>query len=188
MQPSTAGIQQSAIIQKQLSDMHVDLWLKEDLLHVHWWILIGLDCVLVATWFLLLRREGLRETCLYAAVMAVFALGLEEYGEELILWDYPTDIIPYFPPLTSVNLLLLPLAFSILHQRCRTWKRFLWAALIASAAVSLVAEPLLAYGKLYELVNWEHYFSLPAYYILALVTRFVTVKIAAVSERYCRQA
>jgi hypothetical protein len=183
MQPLPTGVQQSEVIQGQLSKMHLDTWLKDDLFHANWWILIALVCIFVVAWFLLLKREGLRETCLFAAIVTILALSFVEYGEELILWDYPADIIPYFPSLTSINLILLPLAFSILYQRFRTWRSFLWAALIASAAVSLVVEPLLALGHLYELVNWRYYFSLPVYLILALAAKFFTEKIAAINAR-----
>lgn len=187
MRPLPTDTPQSVEMQRQLSDMHLSNWLQYDLFHANWWILIGLICISVVAWFLLVRREGLRQTCLYAAIALLLTLGLFEYGEELILWDYPTDIIPYFPPLTSVNLLILPLAFSILYQRLRSWKSFLWAALGACVAVSFVIEPLLALGRIYELVNWRYYFSLPVYFILAVFTRFLTGKIVSIEARYQRR-
>lgn len=186
MQPSATGIQPSVELQKQLTQLHISMWLKEDLLHLDWWILIGLVCASVGAWFLLIKREGLKEACLYAAIAALLAFGVNEYGEELILWDYPTDIIPYFPPLTSINLILLPLALSVLYQRFRTWKSFLWAALIASAAVSLVVEPLLALANMYEPINWNYFFSLPVFYLLAVVARWMTEKVTAISRRNLR--
>lgn len=174
MQPSPTALPPSVAFQKQLTDLHIRMWREQDLFHANWWILIGLVCACVAAWFWLIRRAGLKEACLYVLVAAIFSFGINEYGEELILWDYPTDIVPYFPALTSINLIILPLVFSILYQRFRTWKGFLWASLIASAAISLAIDPLLAWGRLYTLINWRYAFSLPVYFLLAVATRVIT--------------
>jgi hypothetical protein len=183
MQLSPPEIPGSVVLQKHLTLTHIDMWLKDDVFHNRWWILLGLICVSLIIWFILLDKSRAKDICLYAALSTVFVLGMVEYGEELILWDYPTDIIPIFPPLTSFNLLLLPLAYSLLYQSFRTWKGFIGSTIVVSAIISFVIEPLLSWGDLYQLINWKYYFSYPVYIALALVTKVLTIKINEITQR-----
>ena len=92
---------------------------------------------------MLLDKSRRMEICLYAPLALIIAMGIVEYGEELTLWDYPTDIIPIFPPLTSANLLMLPLSYSLAHQYFHTTGRFVVAVLIITGVICFVIEPLL---------------------------------------------
>lgn len=178
---------ESVPLQAQLSQMHVQDWLQNDVFHPKWWALIALLILSAAVWCLLLDKKRAKEVCLFAALCAVFALGLFEYGDELTLWDYPVDVIPFFPPLTSVNLILLPMVFSLLYQRFFSWKGYVIAVLAASAVVSFAVEPLLSLAEMYQLVNWNHILSFLVYTAVALLTRALTKKVLAITDRFGRQ-
>lgn len=164
-------------IQKYLTSLHIDQWLRDGLFHYKWWILILLVLVSLLIWWNRIDKSRLHEICLYAALAAIIAMGIFEWGEELTLWEFPIDIIPIFPPLSSINLIGLPLIYSLAYQHFRTWKGFLWATLLITAVICFVFEPLLAWAGLYQLLKWEYYYSFPVYAAMAVGTKAVADKI-----------
>lgn len=180
--PAASEIPKSVIDQSKLSAEHIDDWLKTDVFHARWWILVGIVLISFITWLILLDKSRLKETILFAAITTIIILALNEDGEELILWDYPTDIIPIFPPLTSVNLLMLPLAYSLAYQYFKTRWRFTWAVLIITAVLCFAIEPLLSLGDLFKLLNWQYWWGYPFYAASALAVRAV-IKAAVKTEQ-----
>jgi hypothetical protein len=174
-------------IQKRLTSIHIDNWIKEDVFKLRWWLLIAFILISIFIWWYLLDKSRAYEICLYVALAAIFALGVREYGEELTLWDYPTDIIPIFPPLTSINLIILPLMYSLIYQYFSAKKSFLWATLIATAIFCFILEPLFSLGGLYQLIHWKYYFSFPLYALMAIFIRVLVIKINSITKDYRHQ-
>jgi hypothetical protein len=171
-------------IQKYLTALHIEEWLLDDVFHFKWWLLLGLILAAFFIWWKKLDKSRLPETCLYAALTTIMALGIFEWGEELILWEFPTDIIPIFPPLSSVNLIMLPLAYSFTYQYFKTWKGFIFAAVIVTAVICFVIEPVLVWVGLYELVKWKYYFSFPVYLVAAIGIRALVIKLIKIQNKY----
>ncbi len=176
-------IPQSVLFQQKLTDLHIEQWLAEEVFHARWWILIGLLIVMWLAWFLLLDKAKAKEACLFLVLAFIVVLGIDEYGEELVLWEYPTDIIPIFPPLTSANLISVPLTCSIVFQRFPDLKRYAIAVLILTATISFVFEPLLAWGGLYQLVNWRYVYSFFVYLAAAFAVRFIAKKFLQIEDK-----
>jgi hypothetical protein len=164
-------------IQKQLTDMHIKDWLQNDVFHFRWWLLIILIAVLFLVWHRMLDKSRMREICLFAVLSAVIFMGVNEYGEELTLWDYPTDLIPIFPPLSSINLLSFPLLYSLVYQHFHQKKSYIYAVVITSAIFCFIAEPLLSWGGFYHLDHWSYFFSFPLYIAVAMGVRVMVIKI-----------
>ncbi|SHH61168.1 hypothetical protein SAMN02745823_00471 [Sporobacter termitidis DSM 10068] len=164
-------------IQKQLTELRVQRWLDDELFSPLWWILIAAMIALVVLWWVLIRREKILEVSLFAFLAAVIYMGICEYGEELTLWDFPTDIIAYFPTLSAINFVLLGLGFSLLYQYFEQTMSFAWAAAVFSAAVCFGADPLLSAAGLYRLVRWHYFESLPIYFASAVLVRTAVVRI-----------
>lgn len=177
-----SDIPQSVQAQRDLTSDHIDGWLNH-VLQPSWWVLVGLIVVCIAVWLILLDKKRLRETLLFAAIFSIIGLGMAEYGEELILWDYPVDLIAIFPPLTSINLLLMSLSYSLAYQYCKTSWVFFAAVLGITAVLCFGVEPLLSAGNLYELLNWRHWWSFPFYSVAALTVRMMTIKIFRIEEQ-----
>jgi hypothetical protein len=169
-------------IQKHLTSMHIDSWLKEDVFKLRWWLLIAFILITIFVWWYLLDKLRAHEVCLYVVLAIIIALGIREYGEELTLWDYPTDIIPIFPPLTSINLMALPLIYSLIYQYFSTKKSFFWATIIATAIFCFILEPLFSLGDFYKLIHWEYYYSFFLYTLMAIFIRKLVIKINLVTR------
>jgi hypothetical protein len=182
-----SDIPQSVKDQTELTKANIDDWLKNDVFHAGWWILICLVVLTVIIWLVLLDKSRLKETVLFAALFFIIILATDEYGDELILWYYPVDIIPIFRTLTSYNLLLLPMAYSLVYQYFKTTRRFVFAALAVTAVICFAVEPLLSLGNLYRLLNWQYWWGFPFYFAAALLVRKITLKAFSISERSAEQ-
>ncbi|VBB07401.1 Hypothetical protein LUCI_2646 [Lucifera butyrica] len=179
---ATSGISADIPIQKLITSIRIDEWLQEDLFHFRWWILIGIFTFSAFIWCKNVDKTRLPEITLCAGFTTIATLILDEFGEELTMWDYPTDVLPLFPPLTAIDLASLPIIYSLIYQRFKTWKSFLWASIVMSAIFSFVFEPLLAWGGIYQLLKWKYYYGFPIYVILALFIKWLVTKIYAIAK------
>lgn len=175
-------IPKSVDIQKQLTDVHIKEWLEADFLQFRWWLLVILFVVLLLIWWMLLDKARILEISLFVILSAILFMGVHEYGEELTLWDYPTDIIPVFPPLSSFNLFSLPLLYSLVYQSFGERKRFLFAALLTTSIFCFLIEPLLSWGGFYHLLRWNYFFSAIIYFAVAISVRAAVKKIYAIKR------
>ena len=179
----TSSVPQSVDFQRWLTSDHIDQWLAEDFLRFRWWALIFILAACAFAWWKLLDKSRLKETVLFTAVGFIVVLGINEYGQELILWDYPTDVIPIFPPLSSVNLIMLPFLYSLVFQRFSSFRPYLWATLAVTAIFCFVVEPLLTLGGFFQLLNWRYWMSFPLYVIMALLVRLLSVKALRITAK-----
>jgi len=174
-------------IQKLLTSAHLAEWLRQDLFQLKWWLLLGLTVVAVVIWWKLLDKRRLPEVLLYALLTMTVMMGVDEYGEELVLWDYPIDLVPIFPVITAANLLILPLAYSLVYQKFTPGKSFLLVSVLVAALISFVFEPALAWSGYYQLLTWKYYYGFPLYIAIALSVRWTVVKIFGVAAKAQKQ-
>jgi hypothetical protein len=177
-------IPKDVVIQKYLTSLHIDDWVKKDVFTIRWWIMLGLLFIALLVWLKLLHKATLHEICLYTVIAFIFVLGIDEYGDELTLWDYPIDVNPIFRPLTSLNLMILPLIYSLVYQYFRTRKSFALATIIITSIICFIIEPLLALGGFYQLLHWKYYFNFPIYVGMAILVKALVIKINSITEKF----
>lgn len=177
-------IPKSVIIQKYLTSLHIEEWLKQDVFHFRWWCLLCLIFIMFIIWWILVDKSRIPEICLYLTLATIIFMGLHEYGEELTLWDYPTDIIAIFPPLSSINLLSMPLVYSLVYQHYKTKKSFLWATSIITALICFIIDPILTWGGFYQLLHWKYYYNFLIYVPIAILLRFIVIKICNITVKH----
>lgn len=182
--PEATTVPQSVDLQWQLTLDRIDRWLAEDFLRLRWWVLIVFYIACAMLWWKLLDKRRLKEIVLFTALAYIIALTINEYGQELILWDYPVDVIPFFPPLSSVNLLLLPPLYSLVYQRFSSLKTYFPAMLVATGLFCFAVEPLLSWGGFFELLNWKYWLSFPVYTAMALLMRGLALAAFKITAKY----
>lgn len=170
-------------LQRLLTDLRINEWLQEDLFHFRWFFLIGVFVFSVFVWCKLVDKSRLPEITLHAGLIAIITLVLDEIGEELTLWEYPSDIIAIFPPLSAVDLASLPIIYSLIYQYCKTWRSFLWTTLIMAGVFCFILEPLLVWSDFYQPLQWKFYYGFPIYIIMAIFIRWMVLKIYAVARK-----
>lgn len=170
-------------LQKLLTNLRINEWQREDLFHFRWFFLIGVFIFSTLVWCKLVDKSRLPEITLHAGLTTIITLVLDEIGEELTLWEYPSDIIAIFPPLSAVDLASLPIIYSLIYQYYNTWKSFLWATLIMATVFCFILEPLLVWGDFYQLLKWKYYYGFPVYIIMAIFIRWMVLKIYATARK-----
>lgn len=171
-------------IQRKLTSLHIDAWLHDGVLQWRWWLLIFLIVAFLFVWWKLVGKSRFHDISLYALLMLIIAMGINEYGAELILWDYPVDIIPIFPPLSSINLISLPLVYSIVYKLFKDRKSFIIWTLLVTAVICFILEPLLTLTGLYQLIRGKYYYNFLIYAPSAIFVRYLTNKIRKEEKDY----
>jgi hypothetical protein len=170
-------------VQKLLTYVHIDEWLQEDVFQLKWWFLLGMLLFAAVVWWKMLDRTRLPEIILYAVLTTIVIMGIDEYGEELTAWTYPTEISPIFSVFTAINLAAVPIVFSLIYQHFRTWTSFIRATVVMVGLLSFVFEPALTWGGFYQLLTWKYYYSFVVYLAVALLIRWIVVKIFVIAEK-----
>ncbi len=170
-------------IQKQLTEIHIENWRNNVLYHPKWFMLILLILALFFIWWKAADKQRLKDMSLYGGIIYILMLGIVEYGEELILWEYPVDVIPVFPPLSAINLICLSVLYSLSYQYCKSIKEFLWASIIISGFMCFILEPLLSWAGFYHLIKWRYYYSFPLYVLVSIFAWYLTNKIRTIETK-----
>lgn len=184
---TVSGMPAEVEIQQLLTSTHLDKWLQDDLFQFQWWGLLGLYILIIAVWWKMLNKQRLPEIILYTVLTIIMTMGIDEYGIELTLWAYPACLFPIFPVITALNLVALPLCFSIVYQHFSSWKSFFLASTVIAGMLAFVLEPLLVWANLYQLIKWHYYYSFLVFITVALFIRWLVVIILAIADRAQRQ-
>lgn len=164
--------------------MQQQQWLNHDLYTPQFWLLIFLMIVPWFIWWKIVRKNRLCEILLYGMFVLTIVTTLDEFGCQLILWEYTYDVEPLFPRLIPVNFTVLPVAYMLIYQYFGTWRSYLIANVIMATLFSFVAEPILVWIGIYKLYNWEYAYSLPIYVVIAVLVKWLIQAIIKV-QRAC---
>lgn len=184
MQNISEDMLRDAAVEWQLTSTRFDEWFKSDLFSLRWWLLLGVFVLSIYIWWKLVDKSRLNEIMLFSSIVAIIILTLDELGEELTLWDYPTDIFPLFPPIGAIDLACLPLLYSLIYQYFKSWKSYITAAIVMSFISCFVLEPLFVLTGIYQMITWKSYYGLPLYFSIAVCSKFILAKIYAIESKH----
>ena len=184
MQSIPQDLLKDAAVQWQLTSVRFQEWIENDVLRFRWWLLLSVFILSVLIWWRLADQSRLHEIILFAGITCIIILILDELGEEMTLWDYPVEIFPLFPPISSVDLASLPMVYSLIYQYCQTWKSFTIASFLFSALSCFVLEPLFVLVGIYQMITWRSYYGLPLYFAIALFAKAMIVWIRNVESKH----
>lgn len=183
MQSISNHILTETAIQWELTSARFEEWLKNDVFQFKWWLLLVVFILSITIWWKTVDKSRLNELILYAAIVSVIILVLDELGEELTLWDYPIEIVPLFPPIAAIDLASLPLVYSLIYQHFKTWKSFTIASIVMSAISCFVFEPLFVLSGIYQMITWKGYYGLPLYFAIALSAKAALARILSIESK-----
>lgn len=166
-----------AKIQWKLTLSRLEEWWEYDVFRFKWWSMLVLFIICVCIWWKLADKSKLNELILYTGLITIIIIVLDELGEELTLWDYTTDLIPLFPPVTAINLSCLPMVYALIYQYFRPWKSFVIATFIMSVIFCFVCEPIFVWAGIYQMISWKSYYGLPIYFFIAIIGKVALGKI-----------
>jgi hypothetical protein len=184
MQLLSNDIPPDVALQWELTLTRFEDWLKNDAFRFEWWLLLAVFLLSLFIWWKTVDKARLNELVLYAAIVSVMILVLDELGEELTLWDYPVEIIPLFPPIAAIDLASLPLVYSLIYQYFKTWKSFTVASIVMSVASCFVFEPLFVMSGIYQMITWKNYYGLPLYFAIAMCAKAMLARIFSIESKH----
>ncbi|GAB6158572.1 hypothetical protein JCM39194_17720 [Desulfotomaculum varum] len=161
-------------------------WLHHDLLTLQFWLLIILLIAPWIIWYKLIAKKRLCEILLFGMIVSIIATTLDEFGCQLNLWEYVYDIEPLFPRLIPVNFTVLPVSYMLLYQYFKSWRSFLAAGFVMSALFSFLAEPVLVWIGIYQMLHWKHTYSFPIYIIIAVLVKWLTELVLKIQTAHSR--
>ena len=170
-------------LQLQLTITRFTQWLKDDVLHLKWLILLLIFVMAVYLWWKIIDKTRLHEIILFAAIASMMILVMDEVGEELTLWDYPVDIFPLFPPISAIDLSALPFLYAAIYQYFSQWKGYIIASIIMSLSSCFVFEPIFVWTGIYQMITWKSYYGLPLYFAIGIISRLILTFIKSVSRK-----
>ncbi|MEN6459979.1 MAG: CBO0543 family protein [Syntrophomonas sp.] len=168
----------------QWNQAHFSNWLKDDLHKWTWWLNLAVTVIpIIILWKVLDRRRFL-EIIVFGMLMAMLATFLDALGITYSLWNYPDRFVPVSPRLIPIDFVALPFLYMLVYQRFTSWKSYMAANLVLAAVFSFVLEPLLVWLNLYETTHWEHIYSFPIYFIIAMAVKWLTGILVARDSNY----
>lgn len=178
--PSNAEL---AEMVRLLTEARLDKWFAEDFGSWRWCVLLILLIIPWFIWYQYADKKQLHEITLFGTILMITSIILDELGFELSLWDYPVDLIPVFPRLTSVDYTVLPIINMLIYQYFPTWRSFFWANFVKAILFAFIAEPLIIELGFYQMLKWNHLYSFPIYIIMGLPARWIVKKVFQIAER-----
>lgn len=160
-------------LENQLTQARIQNWIHHDLLSYQWWILLAVLFIPWLLWWKWVDKTRLIEIALYGAITLVSASFLDAILSELCLWDYHFYVIPLWPRLISADFSVIPVTYMFIYQYFQEWKGFLFALLIISVIFAFAGEPLLVWLNIYTLHGWKHFYSLPLYFVLGVLVKYL---------------
>jgi len=170
-------------VQWELTVARFGEWIKTDVFRFRWWLMLGLFIVTAYVWWKQVDKLRLTEIILYATIITIIILVLDELGEELTLWYYTTDLIPIFPPISAIDLSCMPIAYAIVYQYFRTWKSFIITSFFMSAIFCFVFEPIFVWSGVYQMITWKSYYGFPIYIFMAIIGKAIVSKIYSIASK-----
>ncbi len=184
----SAVIKTDADVQWSLTVTRYKEWIANDVFRFRWWLLLFVFILSVFIWWKLVDKARLNELILFAAIVTVIILALDELGEELTLWDYPIEILPLFPPIYSVDLASLPFVYSLVYQQFKSWKSFTISCAILSILACFVLEPLFVLSGIYQMITWKSYYGLPLYFAIGICVKAIMRKMEKIETKHQNSA
>jgi len=148
-------------------------WMKYTFLTWEFWLLTFLLLFPWVVWWRVVDRKRLFEILTYGFLVMVVSLVFDAIGVEFDLWEYQHQLVPLFDVFVVYDFSVLPVTYMIAYQYFNKWKSFIVAHIIIAGIFAFVSEPLLMPLNFYKMLQWEHYYSFPLYFAMAVILKWV---------------
>lgn len=160
-------------LEKYLTQLRIENWLSHEIFSWQWWLLVLVMIVPWLVWWKYLdKKRGLQITLVGMITLALSSY-LDAIFTELGLWSYHFWVIPLWPRLIPADFTVLPVSFMFIYQKYRSWRDYVIALTTASFIFAFIGESFLVWIDIYELHGWRHIYSLPIYFAIGILSRWL---------------
>jgi hypothetical protein len=150
-----------------------EVYRLQSVLTYPWWILVALTVVPLVVWWRFVDKKRLFEIMTYGLLVSFVAGLLDAIGVETDAWEYKYDLVPLLDVFIAYDISVLPVSYMLVYQRYKNWRSFIMAHVVLAFVFAFVAEPLLVWLDIYQLIGWKHIYSVPGYIAIAICLRGV---------------
>lgn len=158
--------------QQKLTALHTEYCIKHELFQFQWWLLLAALVIPLIIWWILVDKTRFFQIAFLGCLAALVALEFDILGYEFGLWQYPHKLNYFGPRLGPVDVSVFPVTYMLIYQYFPNWKSYLVAAVVIALAFTFIAEPLLVYLGIYQLISWEYWYSLPIYFVIFILLKW----------------
>jgi hypothetical protein len=165
----------------ELDQNDLERWLQYGVFSYRWWLLVAFLIFPWIIWAKLADKSRRMEILLVGTLVMVITMLLDVLGYNLDFWDYPVELLPLgVPGALPFDLSMVPVAFMLIYQYCRTWKCYLPVLLSMAAVYAFIGEPLAIWLELVLYIKWRVYYSFVYYILLGIGVRALVGKMSRV--------
>lgn len=168
---------QEILAQSKADKLLREYWLKETFLQWEWWLLLALTTIPWIIWWKIVDRKRLFEILTYGFLVMTVSVIFDAIGVEFDFWEYKPQIVPLFDVFVTYDFSVMPVIYMVVYQFFDNWKSFTIANVVVSAIFAFISEPLLVWMDFYVLFNWKYIYSFPIYIAIAVVFKWVMIKL-----------
>jgi hypothetical protein len=169
-------------LEKQLVQIKIEYWLKEDLFSPQWWLMLAVLVIPWIIWWKYVDRSRILPITLLGMFILILSSYLDAIGSELTLWQYNKMLLPLWSRLISVDFSVMPVTYMFIYQNFTKWRTFSVASVALALLFAFLAEPIVAWLGIYQPNAWSHWYSFVIYILLAFFTRMIVEKIVTRSN------
>jgi hypothetical protein len=170
-------------LRKQIFQLNYNHYMNVTLFSAKWWILIFATILIITIWLKLVDKKRLLEISLVGFVTGVLVAIADDFGLEMTLWAYPTQIFELVKHISEIELVLMTVTYMLLYQYFGEWKKYIIALIVLSAIGAFVGIPLAVWFGIYRLIKWSYIYSFIVFICLGVIIKLIVSKIINIQKR-----
>jgi hypothetical protein len=159
---------------KALLEANRERFIKNNLfLSPQWWLLLVFLIVPWLIWLKVVDKSRKLEIVAVGLLIAIVTMQLDWVGYYLGFWDYPIQLLPLMPEAFAFDLSMIPVAFMLLYQYCKTWKSYSIGLVCLSLVYSFIGEPFCNWISVVVYIKWKYIYSTMYYIVVGIIVKAV---------------
>lgn len=157
----------------QLVKQKSDIWLKHVVFSELWWMGVALTIIPWVVWYIYRRKHSIDRIMYVGFFVMTISLMLDIAGDQLGLWHYRYNVIPFLPTYMPWDITLMPVGIMTLIQVKPNTNPWLKAVLFA-LVTSYLAEPFFQWLKVYQIIHWRYSYSVPIQIAIYMAAHYIS--------------
>ncbi|KQL52412.1 hypothetical protein AN964_01885 [Heyndrickxia shackletonii] len=175
---------QSDQIGNRYHSLQTKIWLHHDVFSGHWWTIVILNILFLIVFLMLMDRYRILLITFSFLVNFVIVGFTDEIGTYFNAWSYPHQLAVFTHRLNAVDFFVVPISMSLTYQYFSKWKMYILSSILLSAIICFIAAPIFVYFHLYEIENWNYFYSFVVMMLMLMLSKIFVDFVFKKSEKY----
>jgi hypothetical protein len=157
----------------ELVNQKIDIWFEHVLYSDLWWMGVAFSVIPWIIWIIIRKRDSTDRLLFVGFYVMVISVISDIMGDQLGLWHYRFNVIPFLPTYFPWDTTLMPLCIITLIQfkpKLNPWYKAIFFAL----TTSYVAEPFFKWLTVYQLIHWRYSYSVPIQFAIYMSAHWLS--------------